>query len=342
MMDQAIDELVAATGLGRARACQLLGRSRATHYRVHHRPAALPSTPQVAPRPQHQPRALSPAETQTVLDVLNSDRFVDCAPAAVYATLLDEGTYLCSVSTMYRVLRAAGQVRERRNQAVHPASVKPELIATAPNQVWSWDITKLHGPSKWSYFYLYVILDIYSRHVVGWMLAPHERAELATQLINDSVAKHNVDRDNLTLHADRGSSMASKPVAFLLADLGVTKSHSRPHVPNDNPYSESQFKTLKYRPDFPKTFPNIQTARQFCQTFFSWYCTQHRHSGIGWHTPASVHYGTAEQIREHRAQTLTTAYNQHPERFVRKPPTPPQIDKTVWINKPEQEPTKTT
>jgi putative transposase len=200
----------------------------------------------------------------------------------------------------------------------------------------------LHGPAKWTYFYLYVILDIYSRYVVGWMLAPHERSTLAKVLIDDSIGKHQVDRDQLTLHADRGSSMASKPVAFLLADLGVTKSHSRPHVPNDNPFSEAQFKTLKYRPDFPKTFDTIEQARDFCVQFFGWYNLEHRHSGIGWHTPASVHYGTAEEVRQHRAATLKAAYRAHPERFVSKPPTPPQIHDTIWINKPEEETTTTT
>jgi len=264
------------------------------------------------------------------------------APASIYAVLLDEGRYLCSVSTMHRVLRAAGQNGERRAQAVHPASVKPELIADAPNQVWSWDITKLHGPAKWTYFYLYVILDIHSRYVVGWMLAPNERATLAEVLIADTAAKQNVDRGQLTLHADRGSSMASKPVAFLLADLGITKSHSRPHVPNDNPFSESQFKTMKYRPGFPGTFANIEAARAFCQEFFTWYNHDHRHSGIGWHTPASIHHGTANQIRQQRATTLTAAYLKHPERFVSKPPEPPQISHTVWINKPEMETATTT
>lgn len=332
-MDTAIGELVDQKSCTRVQACRLTGRSRASHYR-----AGKPREPKTpAPQRKPQPRELSEKEKAAVLAVLHSDRFIDMAPAEVYATLLDEGVYLASVPTMYRLLRAAGQVRERRAQATHPARVKPELAADGPNRVWSWDITKLHGPSKWTYFYLYVILDIYSRHVVGWMLAPCERASLAEQLITDTVAKHNVDRGQLTLHADRGSSMASKPVAFLLADLGVTKSHSRPHVPNDNPFSESQFKTMKYRPDFPKTFPNIETARAFCQRFFTWYNNDHRHSGIGWHTPASVHYGTAGEVREQRARTLATAHEKHPERFVIKPPQPPQLSPTVWINQPEPE-----
>lgn len=336
-MDTAIDELV-EVGCARTAACELVGRSRASHYRAW-RPAP-PAAVSVKPR-KIQPRALSGAETTAVLDTLHSKRFVDVAPAAIYATLLDEGTYLCSVPTMYRLLRACGESRERRAQSVHPALVKPELIATTPNDVWSWDITKLHGPAKWTYFYLYVILDIYSRYVVGWMLAPHERATLAKLLIDDTINKQNIDRDQLTLHADRGSSMASKPVAFLLADLGVTKSHSRPHVPNDNPFSESQFKTMKYRPGFPKTFTCIEEARAFCQQFFTWYNADHRHSGIGWHTPASVHYGTAEQIRQQRGHTLDAAYQRHPERFVIKAPQPPEISPATWINKPETEATTT-
>ncbi len=337
-MDAAIEELVGTAGVPRDRACGLVGRSRASHYRAKD-PPPTPAPPR-APAPQ--PRALSGAENAAVLAALHSDRFIDAAPAEVYATLLDEGVYLASVSTMYRRLHEAGEVRERRAQSVHPASVKPELVADGPNRVWSWDITKLHGPAKWTYFYLYVILDIFSRYAVGWMLAPNERAELAQLLIDDSVGKQRVDRGRLTLHADRGSSMASKPVAFLLADLGVTKSHSRPHVPNDNPFSESQFKTMKYRPDFPKTFDTIEQARDHCQRFFHWYNHEHRHSGIGWHTPASVHHGTAGEIRAQRAQTLDAAYLAHPERFVSKPPTPPRISTTIWINKPEQETTMTT
>lgn len=332
-MDAAIEELVTQVGVSRARACERVGRSRASHYRTKSPPS--PAVPAGVRRPQ--PRALTQDERAAVLGVLHSDRFIDSAPAEVYATLLDEGIYLASVSTMYRLLHLVGQVRERRTHSVHPASVKPELVAHAPNQVWSWDITKLHGPAKWTYFYLYVILDIYSRYVVGWMLAPHERATLAQLLIDDTVSKHSIDPNQLTLHADRGSSMASKPVAFLLADLGVTKSHSRPHVPNDNPFSESQFKTMKYRPDFPKTFDNIEQGRAFCRNFFGWYNLDHRHSGIAWHTPASVHYGTAHEVRQQRAATLDAAFQVHPERFVSKPPTPPKIPTTTWINKPEEE-----
>jgi putative transposase len=253
----------------------------------------------------------------------------------VWATLLDEGRYLGSVSTFYRLLRAAGESADRRRQATHPATVKPELVATQPNQVYSWDITKLRVPAKWTYYYLYVILDIYSRYVVGWMVAHRESAALAKVLIRQTCAKQGVEQDQLTLHADRGSSMTSKPVAFLLADLGIAQSHSRPHVSNDNPYSESQFKTLKYRPDFPEKFGSIEAARRHCQTFFGWYNDEHRHSGLGLHTPADVHYGTATAVRDKRAGVLDTAYQQHPERFVRKPPEPPKLPSTSWINKPD-------
>jgi putative transposase len=268
--------------------------------------------------------------------VLHSDRFVDLAPAEVWATLLDEGVYLGSISTFYRLLRRAGEVRERRRQATHPAKVKPELVANGPNTVWSWDITKLRGPAKWTSYYLYVILDIFSRYVVGWMVASRESAALAEVLIRQTCAKQGIDRDQLTIHADRGSSMTSKPVAFLLADLGVTQSHSRPHVSNDNPFSESQFKTLKYRPDFPGRFGSIEEARLHCQDFFGWYNDEHRHSGLGLHTPADVHYGLAETVRDKRAGVLDAAYTAHPERFVRKPPEPPTIPETSWINRPDQ------
>ena len=268
--------------------------------------------------------------------MLHSDRFADLAPAEVWATLLDEGVYLGSESTFYRLLRRAGEVRERRRQATHPAKVKPELIAGAPNEVWSWDITKLRGPAKWSYYYLYVILDIFSRYVVCWMVASRETGPLAEVLIRQTCAKQGIERAQLTIHADRGSSMTSKPVAFLLADLGVTQSHSRPHVSNDNPFSEAQFKTLKYRPDFPGRFGSIEDARQHCQAFFPWYNEEHRHTGLGLHTPADVHYGLAEAIRDKRAGVLNAAYTAHPERFVRKPPKPPQIPETSWINRPDQ------
>jgi putative transposase len=259
---------------------------------------------------------------------------MDMPPAQIYSQLLDEGTYLCSIRTMYRILEEASEVRERRDQARHPTYRKPELLATAPNQVWSWDITKLMGPVKWTYFQLYVILDIFSRYVVGWLVASRETACLATRFIDETCAKQGIHREQLTLHADRGTSMTSKSVAMLLADLGVTKSSSRPHVSNDNPYSESQFKTLKYRPDFPDRFGSIQDARGFCQSFFPWYNTEHHHSGIALLTPETVHYGRAAEVIAARKQILLEAYTKHPERFVSQPPEPPVLPKEVWINPP--------
>ena len=330
MIDQAIHELAPIVGVKAA--CQAVGRPRGSHYR-HHR--QRPPTPRRERVPSGQPRALSEVERKEVLRVLHEPEHVDEAPATVYAKLLDQGIYLASTSTMYRILRAEGEVSERRRQATHPPAAKPELLATAPNAVWSWDITKLLGPVKWTWFYLYVILDIYSRYVPGWMLARAERALLAERLLADTIAKQAVDRGQLIIHADRGASMASKPVAFLLADLGVTKSHSRPHCSNDNPYSEAQFKTLKYRPEFPDRFGSFEDAHGFCTRFFRWYNGEHRHSGIGFHTPADVHYGRAEQVRAERAVVLDEAYAAHPERFVHKPPTPPALPTVAWINQPE-------
>jgi len=277
---------------------------------------------------------LSADERQGVLDMLHTDRFADKAPQEVYATLLDEGAYHCSIRTMYRILDEHAEVKERRNQLSHPVYQEPELLATAPNQVWSWDITKLLGPAKWTYFYLYVILDIFSRYVVGWMIAPADSAALAEKLIKETCAKQNIEKGQLTIHADRGSSMRSRPVALLLADLGVTKTHSRPYTSDDNPFSESQFKTLKYRPDFPERFGCIEDSRSFCQVFFPWYNTEHHHSGIGLLTPASVHAGRAQDVRNARSAVLRTAYEAHPERFVRKLPVPPSVPEAVWINKP--------
>ncbi|WP_240690173.1 IS3 family transposase [Brevibacterium sp. S111] len=329
MIDETITELV-----GTKAACRAVGRSRATHYRRHRQ---SPAPPRQRREPARQPRALTEAEEAEVFAVLHSQRFVDMAPAEIHAVLLDEGVYLCSVSTMYRLLRRRGEVRERRRQATHPPRVKPELAAEGPNQVWSWDITKLHGPVKWTYYYLYSIIDIFSRYTVGWMVAPAESAALAEKLLGETIAKQDVDRDQLTIHADNGSSMASKPVAFLLADLGVTKTHSRPHCSNDNPYSESQFKTLKYRPEFPEKFGSIEDARAFCSKFYRWYNTVHRHSGIGMHTPIDVHHGYAAEIRDHRASVLEKAYMAHPERFVRHHPVPPALPTTAWINPPDQD-----
>jgi putative transposase len=331
--DATVTELAPQVGVRAA--CQDLGHAQAGYYR-RHRISPAPVRPAlVAHRDQPQPRALTEQEQKEILDVLHSPRFVDLAPAEVWATLLDEGAYLGSISTFYRLLRRAGESRERRRQATHPASVKPELVASAPNRVWSWDITKLHGPAKWTYYYLYVILDIYSRYAVGWMVATRESAALAEVLIRQTCTKQGIGRDQLTIHADRGSSMTSKPVAFLLADLGVTQSHSRPHISDDNPFSEAQFKTLKYRPDFPGRFTSIEAARQHCQIFFPWYNDEHRHSGLGLHTPADVHHGTAAQIHQQRGIVLTAAYHAHPERFVRKLPEPPALPTDAWINPPQ-------
>jgi putative transposase len=332
--DTAIAELVGCVGVRDA--CQAVGTAQASYYRRHRTSPPPAGSVPIPHRDRHQPRALSQAERQAILDVLHSDRFVDMAPAEVWATLLDEGVYLGSISTFYRLLRQAGETRERRRQATHPATVKPELVAYQPNSVWSWDITKLRGPAKWTYYYLYVILDIFSRYVVGWMVASRESAALAEVLIRQTCAKQGIGADQLTIHADRGSSMTSKPVAFLLADLGVTQSHSRPHVSDDNPFSESQFKTLKYRPDFPGRFDSIEATRRHCQTFFAWYNEDHHHSGLGLHTPADIHYGTAEAVRDKRAAVLTDAYRAHPERFTRKPPEPPHLPTGSWINPPDQ------
>lgn len=331
---------VAATPeLGVRAACEALGVARSTLYRARAHepevePAQMPAPPE--PRASSQPRALSPGERAEVLEVLTSPRFADCAPHQVYAQLLDEGVYLCSIRTMYRILAEHGAVRERRDQLRHPAYRKPELLAVAPNQVWSWDITKLLGPAKWTYFYLYVIIDIYSRCVVGWMLADRESAVLAKRLIEETIAKQAIRPGQLTVHADRGSSMKSGLVAQMLADLGVTKTHSRPHCSDDNPFSESQFKTMKYRPAFPERFGSFQDAHAFCREFFAWYNTEHRHSGIGLHTPEAVHCGLALEQTKQRAGVLMDAYHLHPERFVRKAPEPPALPTAVWINPPKQ------
>jgi putative transposase len=324
----AVDQLAPTVGI--ASACEALGVARASFYRQPVFGPALPVPPRSIPV-----RALSTEERQTVRAVLNSERFQDCSPAAIQATLLDEGQYLCSTRTLYRVLQQDGSTRERRDQLIHPPYQKPELLATAPNQLWSWDITKLRGPAKWSYFYLYVILDVFSRYIVGWMVAMREGAALASKLIEETCQKQNIQPGQLGIHADRGSAMRSKPVAFLLADLSVTKTHSRPYTSNDNPYSESQFRTMKYRPEFPDRFGCIQDSRSFCQRFFPWYNDDHRHSGIGMMTPAMVHYGLAPAVRDHRQIVLDAAYSAHPERFVRRAPTPLPLPKEVWINKPQ-------
>ncbi len=313
--------------VGKAVACRALGVPRATLYR-----RMQPSAP---PRPRPTPeRALTTAERQVVLDHLHAERFRDKAPAEVYATLLDEGIYLCSIRTMHRILADNSELKERRNQLRHPQYKKPELLATGPNQVWSWDITKLLGPAKWTYFHLYVILDIFSRYVVGWMVAPRETAELAKRLIAETCARQGIDPGTLTIHADRGTSMTSKPVALLMADLGVTKTHSRPHVSDDNPYSESQFKTLKYMPEFPERFGSIEDSRAFCQQFFPWYNTEHHHGGIALLTPEMLHYGMAVEVIEQRQKVLDAAYARNPERFTHARPKHPPQPTAVWINQP--------
>lgn len=318
--------------VGTQPACAAMGIPRASVYR--HRRKKNGAAPLREKRPS-PPRTLSPEERQEVLDILHSERFGDKAPQEVYPTLLDEGQYLCSIRTMYRLLDGQEEVRERRNQLRHPPYQKPELLATDPNQVWSWDITKLLGPVKWTYFYLYVILDIFSRSVVGWMAASRESASLAEKLIRETCQKQSIRPGQLLIHADRGPSMKSKPVALLLADLGVTKTHSRPHTSDDNPYSEAQFKTLKYRPDFPERFGSVEDARAFCQDFFRWYNIEHHHSGIGLMTPHVVHYGLAQQVFKARERVLLAAYEMHPERFVRKVPVPLPLPQAAWINPPK-------
>ncbi len=312
--------------------CEALDVPRASFYRQQARNNTNETMPSKRPRPEN---ALSEAEQQTVLDVLHAPRFIDLAPAQVYAQLLEEGRYLCSIRTMYRLLDVQGEVRERRAVASHPVYAKPELLATGPNELWSWDITKLRGPVKWTYYYLYVILDVFSRYVVGWMIAARESATLAKRLISETCDKQNIAEDQLTLHADRGSSMKSKVVAQLLSDLGVTKTHSRPQVSNDNPYSESQFKTMKYRPQYPDRFGCIQDARAFAVEFFRWYNEEHRHSGISLYTPSDVHYGRVEQIQIDRQNALDAAYQRYPKRFVNKPPQAALPPQAVWINPPQ-------
>jgi len=325
------EELSASVGVQAA--CRALGVARATLYRAR-RPATGPR-PMARPRPAPR-RALNAEQRQEVLALLHSSRFVDAAPAEIYATLLDEGRYLCSERTMYRLLQQAGEVRERRDQLRRPHYRRPELLATAPNQVWSWDITKLRGPVKGTYYCLYVILDIFSRYTVGWLIAERESEVLAQRLIAETIDKYDFVREQLTLHADRGSAMTSKSVAQLLADLGVIKSHSRPHTSDDNPYSEAQLKTLKYHPRFPDRFSSLADARSFCRSFFQWYNDEHHHSGLALLTPADVHSGRAGQVLQRRAQTLDAAYLNHPERFNR-PPQPKKPPEKAWINPPQDQ-----
>jgi putative transposase len=320
--------------VGKVQACKALGIPRSSFYRATSQ-TEVDETRVERPSP---PRTLSSEERRSVLSTLRSPRFVDKSPAEVYATLLDEGEYFCSVRTMYRILAAENEVRERRDQLRHPRYKKPELLATRPNQVWSWDITKLRGPAKWTYFYLYVILDIFSRYVVGWMVAERESASLAKRLIQETYENQGILKGQLVVHADRGPSMKSKLVAQLLADLGVTKSHSRPYVSDDNPYSESQFKTLKYHPLFPGSFLNLADSRRFLCPFFRWYNEDHRHSGIGLMTPEMVHSGRAQEIYDQRSQVLLGAHQAHPERFVNQVPSPPRLPRAAWINRPSHVP----
>ena len=327
-MIEVAEELGKSAGVSRA--CHILGVPRSRLYR-----ARQPKCPP-APRPTPG-RALNLEEKAAVHQTLNCERFQDCSPREVYATLLDEDTYLCHWRTMYRVLEEHGEVQERRNQLQHPAYTKPELLATAPNQVWSWDITKLKGPLTWVYYYLYVILDIFSRYVVGWMIAECESGELAKELITATCAKEGIAPDQLTVHSDRGSAMQSKRVAQLMVDLGVAKSLSRPYTANDNPYSEAQFKTMKYRPGYPDRFGSQEHARAWARDFIQWYNREHHHTGLGLMTPAVVHHGLADAVYAHRQQVLQAAYEAHPERFVRGMPTPPKLPKEVWINRPQSD-----
>ena len=314
--------------LGIVAACAAVGLARATYYRELEPPMLGP-----APK-KSSPRELSVDERNALLAVLHEERFVDLSPAEVYATLLDEGRFLGSERTMYRLLAASQEVRERRDQRRHPKYAAPELLATGPNQLWSWDITKLLGPAKWTYFYLYVVLDVFSRYVVGWVVADSESKALAERFIRETCERQGIVPGQLTVHADRGSSMKSKPVAFMLADLGVTKSHSRPHVSNDNPFSEAQFKTLKYRPDFPERFGCLEDSRAHCKDFFDWYNLEHHHTGVGLFTPYDVHHGLASQRHAARAIVLEAAHRAHPERFVHGVPVPLPLPTEVWINKP--------
>ena len=320
--------------LGIALTCAAIGLARATFYRR--------LAPMYGPHERRTPaRALSKEQRRAVLAVLHEPRFVDLAPAEVWSTMLDEGNFLCSERTMYRILEENHEVRERRNQLKPGKFAAPELLATAPKQVWSWDITKLLGPAKWTYFYLYVILDIYSRYVVGWVVADAESKALAERFIRETCERQRIVPGQLTVHADRGSSMKSKPVALMLADLGVTKTHSRPQVSNDNPFSEAQFKTLKYRPDFPERFGCIEDARAHCKDFFDWYNLEHHHSGLGLMTPSDVHHGLAAHRHAERAKVLEAAHRAHPERFVHGVPIPPSLPTAAWINKPSKPETST-
>lgn len=314
--------------IGERAACATLRVSRATLARQRREPIACTA------RKYRSIRRLNESERTAILAAAHTDRFADFSVREIYATLLDEGQYLGSISSMYRVLRAAGETKERRALATHPARVKPELAADSIGRVWCWDITKLLGPQKWTYFQLYVIVDVFSRYVVGWRLEHRENAVLAEELFSEAIAREHVDPSQLTVHADSGPAMKSKSLSQLFADLSITRSHSRPHVSNDNPFIESFFKTLKYGSTYPGYFANIEQARAFCRLFFSWYNNQHRHSGIGLHTPADIHHGRLTERRSARQDVLDRAFKVHPERFVKGNPSPPTISATVYINRP--------
>jgi putative transposase len=318
--------------VGISQACCSLAVPRSSYYR-----AQAPKQ-EVKPRPKPV-HALGDEEKKMIRDLLNSQRFCDVSPRQVYARLLDEGRYVCHWRTMYRILGEHEEVRERRNVLRHPAYKKPELLATGPNMLWTWDITKIRGPEKWSCFHLYVLMDVYSRYIVGWMIAPRESATLAKELIESTCIRQGIQRDQLVIHSDRGPSMTSKTVAQLLADLGVEKSHSRPHVSNDNPYSEAQFKTMKYRPEYPNRFGSLVDARQWALRFFAWYNEEHYHSALALLTPAVVHYGETRSVQHARQAVLETAYTHHPERFKRGTPKVAPLPEAVWINKPVDEAT---
>jgi len=318
-----------AATIGVARACELMGVPRSSFYR------AQQPKPEAGPRPS-PPRALTPVERDEVRQLLNSERFVDQAPRQVYATLLDDEIYLCHWRTMYRILAAHQEVKERRNQRKHPPATKPQLEATGPKQLWSWDITKLKGPAKWQHYYLYVILDVYSRFVVGWLLADVESAELAEILITTTCQRQGIQPEQLGLHSDRGPAMRSKTIAQLLIDLEVAQTFARPYTPNDNAYSEAQFKTFKYRPGFPEQFSSLAEARAWVQAFVQWYNYQHYHSALGLLTPAMVHHGQAQQVQTQRQQVLAVAYQAHPERFVAGQPSVAELPASVWINRPPE------
>ena len=325
---EAVEDLASTVGLKRA--CADLAVPRSGVYRRR----ARRDSPPIPPVARSSARRLKEEEKAAVLACLHEERFQDCSPAQVYASLLDSGQYHCSFRTMYRLLEAEGENRERRDQLIHPPYKKPELLATAPNQLWSWNITKLKGPVKWSFYYLYVLLDVFSRYVTGWMIAPCENAGLAKQLIEQACQQQKIVPGQLNIHADRGGPMTAQSLALMLADLGVSKTHSRPHVSDDNPFSEAHFKTLKYRPGYPDRFGSIQDANAFCLDFFHWYNHEHHHSGLRLLTPVTVHYGQAAQIVAQRQTVLDAAFQRHPERFVRKAPQHPSLPAAVWINPP--------